>query len=416
MKRYNNNKSMLRTVSSLLLLSTDAALAPEASAADVPRTCVYQNYKILDVWKNLNTKRNMAIVIAHRGWWGDHKGPSNSCGANVSYASGQPENSIDAVIGALHNGFEAVEVDIKMTRDGVPILMHDYTLGRTTDIYQGTGQPKFDPSAQSHDQPEGYNPYVNQIDWYGDLEHHYLLSPDRSRLDSQHIPTFTQLLDSYRSKQTSGIVVLDVKDRGSMQEVWRLMNNHRDSHGSLARNWVAVKFNVSTYPNPADLEADLFKYADPHNDNSQEPFLGIPLLTNNMLDKFHNLIEIEKNYLTKDYTLGMEVNLNMKNGRLQNAYNLVGQSRKPVGIFNPIADPGAWDGDGHNRAFFMNTGQCCYRLWSLAFGDGTVDRWDWSFLYGKGWKAFDFITTDEAGKMIDDLAAKGLRGDKKAME
>jgi len=413
-RRSNKQTSTLRVLSSVLLLALGATLAPKASAG-ISEPCVYQNYKILNVWKHLNSERHMVVVIAHRGWWGNEKGPANTCGARNDRASGDPENSIYAVQDALHGGFEAVEVDIKMTRDGIPILMHDFTLGRTTDIYQGSGQRKFDPYAQSHNQPQGYNPYVNQVNWYGNLEHHYLLSPDRSKVYNQHIPAFAQLLDEYRLGETSGIIVLDVKDRASMQSVWRLMNNHRDSHGSLARNWVAVKFNVSTYPNPADLEADLYKSANPHNDNSQEPFLGIPVLTNNMLDKYRNLIDIEKNYMTKDYTLGVEVNLNTKNGRLQNAYNVVGQYRKPVGIFNPIADPGAWSGDGQNRAFFQNTGQCCYRLWSVAYGDNTVSRWDWSFLYGNGWKSFDFITTDAAGKMIDDLASKGLRWDNNSM-
>lgn len=405
--KLRSKKGAWHALKCVLLLSIAAVVSPKASAAE---PCVYQNYKIIDAWRNLNTDRHMVIVIAHRGWWGNHNGPSNSCGARVNYASGDPENSIYAVNDALHTGFEAVEVDIKMTRDGVPILMHDYTLGRTTDIYDSVrGQRKFDPYAQSHNQPEGYNPYVNQVNWYGNLQYRHLLSPDRSRVTVDAVPAFAQLLDAYRNEWTSGIIVLDVKDRASMQEVWRLMNDHRDHNGSLARNWVAVKFNVSTYPNSADLEADLYRHANPHFTGSDGPFLGIPVLTNNMLDKYRNLIDIEKNYMTKDYTLGVEVNLNMKNGRLQNAYNWVGQYRKAVGIFNPIADPGAWGGEGQNRAFFTNTGQCCYRLWSVQYGDNYVARWDWSFLYGNGWKSFDFITTDEAGKMIDDLIAKGLR-------
>lgn len=402
-----SKKWPLHALKCVLLLAIAAVVSPKASAMAEP--CVYQNYKIINTWRNLNTERNMVIVIAHRGKWGNHVGPRDSCGARVNYASGDPENSIAAVNDALHTGFEAVEVDIKMTRDGVPILMHDYTLGRTTDIYNSVGQRKFDPYAQSHNQPQGFNPYVNQVNWYGNLDRRYLLSHDRSYVTSMHIPAFAQLLDAYKNAWTSGIIVLDVKDRASMQEVWRLMNDHRDHNGSLARNWVAVKFNVSTYPNPADLEADLYKHADPHYSNSNGPFLGIPVLTNNMLDKYRNLIDIEKNYMTKDYTLGVEVNLNMKNGRLQNAYNVVGQYRKPVGIFNPLADPGAWGGTGENQAFFQNTGQCCYRLWSLRYDDNYISRWDWTFLYGNGWKAFDFITTDDAGVMIDDLAGKGLR-------
>lgn len=404
--KLRSKKWPLHALKCALLLSIAAVVSPKASAAAEP--CVYNNQNIISTWRGLNNDRNMVIVIAHRGWWGEHRGPSNSCGADINYFTNNPENSFWSIMDALHTGFEAVEVDIKMTRDGVPILMHDYTLGRTTNIYQLDRQNKYDPYSG-----RGFNPYVNQVNWYGTLEHGFLLSTDRGHVTSAPIPAFAQLLDQYKNDNTNGLLVLDVKDRAAMQEVWRLMNDHADSRGNLARNWVAVKFNLTTYPNPADLEADLYRHANPHggsiNNKWNEPFLGIPVVTNNMLDKLPNLVSIEEEYMQKDYTLGVEVNLNMKNGRLQQAYNAVGEALHPVGIFNPLADPYAWTGTGENQAFFQNTGRCCYRLYTVRFGDNYIERQNWSFLYGDNWKSFDFITTDEAGEMINDLTAKHLR-------
>lgn len=58
-------------------------------------------------------------VIAHRG--GGHDAP---------------ENTIAAIREASKNGASAVELDLEFTADGVPILMHDETVDRTTN---GTG-------------------------------------------------------------------------------------------------------------------------------------------------------------------------------------------------------------------------------------------------------------------------------------
>jgi glycerophosphoryl diester phosphodiesterase len=44
-----------------------------------------------------------------------------------------PENTIPAVRGSFDQGADAVEVDIRLSADGVPYVMHDPTVDRTTD-------------------------------------------------------------------------------------------------------------------------------------------------------------------------------------------------------------------------------------------------------------------------------------------
>lgn len=56
-----------------------------------------------------------AFIAAHRGG-----------------ASQGPENTLPAVADAIAAGFDYVEVDIRLTADGVPVLMHDRTVDRTT--------------------------------------------------------------------------------------------------------------------------------------------------------------------------------------------------------------------------------------------------------------------------------------------
>ncbi|MGV2720137.1 UNVERIFIED_CONTAM: glycerophosphodiester phosphodiesterase family protein, partial [Klebsiella pneumoniae] len=54
--------------------------------------------------------------MAHRGWSG--KAPENTMAA-IQLALAEP-------------AIQAMEIDVQLTRDGVPVLIHDFTLERTT--------------------------------------------------------------------------------------------------------------------------------------------------------------------------------------------------------------------------------------------------------------------------------------------
>jgi len=46
--------------------------------------------------------------------------------------NGYPENSISAIKHTIELGVDIVELDVKTTKDGIPVLMHDGTIDRTT--------------------------------------------------------------------------------------------------------------------------------------------------------------------------------------------------------------------------------------------------------------------------------------------
>jgi glycerophosphoryl diester phosphodiesterase len=60
------------------------------------------------------------LIIAHRG-----------------DSAHRPENTLASFASALEVGAEVVELDVHLTRDGHPVVMHDTTVDRTTD---GTGR------------------------------------------------------------------------------------------------------------------------------------------------------------------------------------------------------------------------------------------------------------------------------------
>jgi glycerophosphoryl diester phosphodiesterase len=64
---------------------------------------------------NLLCDPNAHIVVAHRG---------NRVAA--------PENTIESLTQAVEMGADAIEFDVRVTRDGVPVIMHDAELDRTT--------------------------------------------------------------------------------------------------------------------------------------------------------------------------------------------------------------------------------------------------------------------------------------------
>lgn len=45
----------------------------------------------------------------------------------------EPENTLPAFAAAMRGGADGVELDVRLTRDGVPVVIHDATVDRTTD-------------------------------------------------------------------------------------------------------------------------------------------------------------------------------------------------------------------------------------------------------------------------------------------
>ena len=74
--------------------------------------------KILTAFKNPDPSQ--VLVISHRGDW--------------RYA---PENSVEAVERCIELGVDVVEIDVRLTKDGHLVAMHDNTVDRTTN---GTGK------------------------------------------------------------------------------------------------------------------------------------------------------------------------------------------------------------------------------------------------------------------------------------
>ena len=72
--------------------------------------------KVLKVVEALHDPNSQyVVVVSHRGDWRNY-----------------PENSIPAIESVIRMGVDMMELDLKMTKDSVLVLCHDWTLDRTT--------------------------------------------------------------------------------------------------------------------------------------------------------------------------------------------------------------------------------------------------------------------------------------------
>lgn len=94
----------------ILLICVSCKQRPKRSQLSVdlsPIEALIQNLE--------DSKNKEIIVVAHRGDW------RNS-----------PENSLQAIQNCINIGVDMVEIDIRQTKDGHLVLMHDKTINRTT--------------------------------------------------------------------------------------------------------------------------------------------------------------------------------------------------------------------------------------------------------------------------------------------
>jgi hypothetical protein len=102
---------------------------------------------------------NLSIIAAHRGIHALVDGTNKYV----------PENSLRAIDLTAQAGIEAIELDVKLTSDGVPILSHDTTWGREWCSYNGSFYGgAFDPmTSQGASSSNDYkDPSVNSISLY----------------------------------------------------------------------------------------------------------------------------------------------------------------------------------------------------------------------------------------------------------
>ncbi len=103
------NNRILDTISFLCILLNGIVLIAQSTEA----TQSSRAERVLEHLKN--PSKNYILAVSHRGDW--------------RYA---PENSLPAIQRCIDLGVDIVEIDVRLTKDGHLIAMHDETVNRTT--------------------------------------------------------------------------------------------------------------------------------------------------------------------------------------------------------------------------------------------------------------------------------------------
>lgn len=353
---------------------------------------------VTEALKGTVGKTHKPIVVAHRGLWAGDQ--TNSI----------PENSLSALKAADRGCIEAVELDVRKTKDGIPFLMHDFTLGRTTNAYEVLGGPKFIPEKNT-----GTNPNSATLPW-DTITKLKLLSPDRKSVSAEKVVSIKEVYDYYFEQRMSTLLVFDIKSKESAIAIAKLINDDTRDYGAgiKASDLTIFKIKATMYPFPDEFVSDLSQ-----NNITVQPMV-MPIYTTNMLQEFKdkgwNIADSLQAWIARDKMA--EINLKQPNGLLNDLVQTVHNANIALGNFNAIPDyngPGPIPRDiPRNKAFYDSNGTCCYQLserYSTFEGVSDTDdkRGDRTFLFGSKSQNFSVITTDAPSKTISELEALGLR-------
>lgn len=199
------------------------------------------------------------FLSAHRGAWGTDEGLPQQA----------PENSIAAIDNAAALKFEMVELDVKLTADKQLVLMHDYTLGRTTDYSEGQGLGVWNTFfGETHDgyrpQDDGdwetlaqYNPLVDTLTSSEitstslrlfDKNEGYLGTLDGASAIGQWgtgdygtVPSLNQALKHIGNYYPGMTVVVDLRHLDEVKAAIAAIDATTDCTGRPAKDWVILK-------------------------------------------------------------------------------------------------------------------------------------------------------------------------------
>lgn len=99
-----------------------------------------------------------------------------------------PENSIEGIISAVQMGADNLELDLRLTKDGVIVLMHDATLNRTTDFVRKKGKDGL--------------PSSNKVEDWTFEQLRQLRLAKNGRITEYLIPTFEEALTVCKGRTT----------------------------------------------------------------------------------------------------------------------------------------------------------------------------------------------------------------------
>jgi len=368
--------------------------------------------------------KDLVVVIGHRG---------AHALINGEYAT-IPENSLQSVRDAASAGWEAVEIDVKNTSDGIPILTHDYTWGRELCGMNGIGTG-FNPFRAPGFSPynDNLNPQVNSTPIIDTRAHDYRTYLrdsisiqnnfwqgcslfDGNFYTGEYAPTLEKVLNEMKNDKIEMALTLDIKDAATAAAAWQVLNRVTDSrersYSQLViikvpgRNFKTTALYDTTFPSLGHGPAHVFPY---YNTGDIKP-----TTYGSETEIIRNIGAVEADNNIRVSVL--EIVKKQYNGILTQTLDYVKGffSTGAIGNFSPYGER-TTPANPNVPEFFTNNGYCapCDTLATYYYNgapnnqpsDTDDQRGSKEFLVNQG---FNVITADDTADFIHYLTTQGL--------
>jgi glycerophosphoryl diester phosphodiesterase len=172
----------------------------------------------------LSTSADSPLIIGHRG------APAVA-----------PENTLAAFTRAFEDGADGIELDVRLSRDGVPVVIHDATLKRTAGDRRAVSEMSFAELARI-DVGSWFNRAQPRLAW-----------PEYSK---EFVPTLEEVFPILKSNDRLAYIELKIDKRQEyralVESVAELISNHK-----LQRQTVVISFNLKAVALMKELNASI---------------------------------------------------------------------------------------------------------------------------------------------------------------
>ncbi|WVQ98011.1 hypothetical protein IAU59_005131 [Kwoniella sp. CBS 9459] len=252
--------------------------------------------------------------------------------------NGVPENSRSSVRRAVAHGMICVEIDIRITSDGVPVLMHDPAIGRVTNIAEHLGR---NAEIYSPFTGKGYNPLINELPWKGLVEH-LKLKEEHGEICDEGVLDFVSLLDLIEKEKLEVVLFMDIKEKEAVPILYELLKNRTNGSGVPALEWCVWKMFVHFYGTPEELEREA--WWQEANQIGKPVYIPVyePWPARQLADPLASI----KAWTQKPYLLAVEIGMRAEGGFMQDLLAYATSPECPVksiGFFAALGDLWPWD-------------------------------------------------------------------------
>jgi glycerophosphoryl diester phosphodiesterase len=239
------------------------------------------------IYANPNGYPHFVMLCAHRGYWKD-----------------APENSLESFQNAIDMDVDMIEIDVRLTKDSVVMLAHDFHLGRLATLPARLDKPEY--------KDENGNVVLEKLtlcdvrpDLCGDPTSEPVMLVNENLQPSEPIPTFEELLQLCKGK-----IMIDVD---KITDFYGSIYKEAEQYGMV--NQVIVKGRekdpATMRQNYPDVDWSRLKYTpvyfpDAIDENGNAPDFHAAIETF-LSDADFNCPGVELIYLTDDDVLIPEI-------------------------------------------------------------------------------------------------------------